>query len=391
MLLQESITTHNIYAVKCLRIFARRYGEAYLIFNLHSMLRTRQALLPSLLLAPLCFLTPSDLAAQGFANAKYAGEFLALGVGARSSALGGAGTGFAGDVTAGYFNPAALISINHPQISIFHESRFGGLTNYDYAGAAIPFGTNQSIGLSAFRLGYGDDIPITLNALMDNNDDGEIDEDERLDPAKITYGSASDWAVFASYAREIDDKLSVGGNVKVLYRALLDNSAWGLGFDLSASYRPIEGLSLGAVLSDATKSMLAWDTGNQEFIVPALRLGAAYKYRVDENHSFMPVVDGTFRFEGRHKTAMVDLGIASLDAQAGLEYSYKDKFFVRGGVNDLKQLSVGAGVRLPKLNIDYSFTNENTQLSGFGATHRISLMLTLEEPKFAREGVSDGK
>ncbi|MBL8999472.1 MAG: UPF0164 family protein, partial [Gemmatimonadetes bacterium] len=63
---------------------------------------------------------------QGFANAKYASEFLSLGAGARSAALGGAGTGFADDVTAGYVNPAALSLVNYPQIAIFHESRFGG-------------------------------------------------------------------------------------------------------------------------------------------------------------------------------------------------------------------------------------------------------------------------
>jgi hypothetical protein len=338
-----------------------------------------------------CVILPVALHAQGFVNAKYAGEFLSLGVGARSSALGGTGTGFVNDVTAGYFNPAALSLIHYPQIAIFHESRFGGLSNYDYAAAAIPIAANQTVGLSAFRIGYGDDIPDTRNALIDNNGNGVIDEDDRLDPTKIVYGSASDWAVYGSYSREIDERLSVGGNVKILYRSLFEHSAWGVGFDISASYRPLDGLSLGATLADATKSMLAWDTGNQEFIVPALRLGAAYKYYIHEDHSIMPVVDGTFRFEGRSESAMADLGIASLDAQAGLEYSFKDRFYVRGGINDVKQLSIGAGVKLPKLNIDYSFSNENDELHGFGATHRISLMLTLEEPKFARDGYSAGK
>lgn len=338
-----------------------------------------------------CMILPNALYAQGFVNAKYASEFLALGVGARSSALGGTGTGFVNDVTAGYFNPAALSQINYPQIAIFHESRFGGLSNYDYAGAAIPIAANQTVALSAFRIGYGDDIADTRNALIDNNGNGIIDENDRLDPTKIVYGSASDWAVFASYSREVDDKLSVGGNVKILYRSLFEHSAWGVGFDVSASYRPLEGLSLGATLADVTKSLLAWDTGNQEFIVPTLRLGAAYKYYIHEDHSIMPVVDGSFRFEGRSQSAMADLGIASLDAQAGLEYSYKDRVYIRGGINDVKQLSIGAGVKLPKLNIDYSFSNENNDLRGFGATHRISLMLTLEEPKFARNGISSGK
>jgi len=321
---------------------------------------------------------------QGFANAKYASEFLSLGVGARSAALGGAGTGFADDVTAGYFNPAGLALVKYPQIAIFHESRFGGLSNYDYAAATVPIAFNQTVALSAFRIGYGDDIKDTRGALINQNGNGVIDEEDRLDESKIKYGSASDWAFFGSYSRKIDEKLSVGGSLKVLHRAVLDNSGWGLGFDLSASYIPLENLTVGAVLADATKSILTWDTGNQEFIVPSLRVGGAYLLKLHQNHSVMPVVDGVFRFEGRHNTTQADLGIASLDANLGLEYSFKNRFYLRGGYNDVKQLSIGAGVRLPKLNIDYAFTNAGTELSGFGATHRISLMLTLEEEKYLR-------
>ena len=91
------------------------------------------------------------------------------------------------------------------------------------------------------------------------------------------------------------------------------------------------------------------------------------------------------RFEGRSEAANADLGFASLDVAAGLEYGYDDKFFARAGYSELGQLSIGAGVKLPKLNIDYAFTRENADLQGIGATHRVSLMLTLEEDKFKRD------
>lgn len=329
-------------------------------------------------------LLPTVGAAQGFVNAKYAGEFLSSGVGGRSAALGGTGTGFANDVTAGYFNPSALSQITYPQGMLLHESRFAGQINYDYAAGALPFGPDQTFAISAIRLGL-DGIKDSRNALVDRNGNGQLDEDDRIDETKIKLGGSADWAVYGSYARKIDEKLAVGGSLKVLYKTVLEHSAWGLGIDLGATYRPIDDLALGATLTDATKSLLTWDTGNQEFIVPALRLGAAYKYRIGEDHSVMPALDGTFRFEGRHQTAMVDLDFASLDVQAGLEYSYKDRIFLRGGYTDLKQITVGAGVKLPKLNIDYAFTKQNSDLDAFGATHRISLMLTLEEPKFIRE------
>lgn len=326
---------------------------------------------------------PLAASAQGFVNAKYAGEFLSSGVGGRSAALGGVGTGIANDVTAGYFNPSALSLINYPQIAVLHESRFAGEINYDYAAGAMPIDSLQTVSLSAIRLGL-DGIKDSRNALIDRNGNGRLDDDDRIDPDKITIGGAADWAIYGSYARRVNDQLAVGGSLKFIYKTVLEHSAWGLGVDLSATYRPTEELSLGAVLADATKSLLIWDTGNQEFIVPTLRLGAAYRYRFSNDHSVMPAVDGSFRFEGRKESAMVDLGVASLDVQAGLEYSYKDRVFLRGGYTDLEQITFGAGVKLPKLNIDYAFTRQNSDLASLGATHRISLTLTLEEPKFAR-------
>src|SRR5687768_5946051 len=97
-----------------------------------------------LLTALLGFLAiPALVQVQGFHSAKYANEFLSLGVGDRYAGLGGSGTGIANDVTAGYFNPASLSLITYPQVAILHESRFAGQINYDYAAAALPISADQ--------------------------------------------------------------------------------------------------------------------------------------------------------------------------------------------------------------------------------------------------------
>ena len=237
----------------------------------------------------------SPLFAQGFINAKYAGEFLSLGAGARSAGLGGTGTALSNDVTAGYYNPANLSLLQHPQIAVFHESRFSGLFNYDYGAGALPIDSRQTVALSIIRFGAGE-IKDTRNALIDRNGNGEIDEDDRIDPTRVRIGSAADWAFIGSYARTINEKLSVGGNVKILYRSILDTSAWGVGIDLGAHYTPVEHLRLGATLFDATKSTLAWETGHQEFIVPSLRLGSAYELTIANVHGVVPSVDAVFPF-----------------------------------------------------------------------------------------------
>ncbi|MEK7670779.1 MAG: UPF0164 family protein, partial [Bacteroidota bacterium] len=76
--------------------------------------------------------------------AKYAGEFISLGVGGRALGMGGAFVALANDVTAGYWNPAGLSHINYPQISLMHDERYGSLVNYDYGAVGLPVGTNTS-------------------------------------------------------------------------------------------------------------------------------------------------------------------------------------------------------------------------------------------------------
>ena len=120
-------------------------------------------------LAPLIFtllliISSSNLLAQN----KYAGEFLAIGVGGRALGMGGAYVALVNDVTAGYWNPALLSKINYPQFSLMHDERFGDLVNYDYGSIGIPFGSNASLGLSIIRMGI-DDIADTRNALIDLN------------------------------------------------------------------------------------------------------------------------------------------------------------------------------------------------------------------------------
>ncbi|MCH8285826.1 hypothetical protein IIB79_04770, partial [candidate division KSB1 bacterium] len=54
----------------------------------------------------LFFLTMQQRDTSGQSIAKYAGEFLSIGVGARAQALGGAFAAIADDGTAFYWNPA---------------------------------------------------------------------------------------------------------------------------------------------------------------------------------------------------------------------------------------------------------------------------------------------
>lgn len=316
---------------------------------------------------------------------KYAGEFMAIGVGGRPLGMGGAYTALANDVTAGYYNPAGLIRINYPQISLMHDERFGNLVNYDYAGVALPYGSDMSFGLSVMRLGV-DGIPDTRKALYDANGDGILDiKDDKLDYSKISEFSNQDWAFYLTFAKKYSDNLSFGANVKVITRKLAEESATGIGFDLGAIYQPMDRLLLGANIQDITTTVVAWSTGRTELVTPTLKVGAAYQ--IDFlGGKISPALDFDVRFENRRYASQFNVGPVSFDPHVGLEYNFRDLFAVRAGYNDVKQFTIGAGVKLPKLNIDYSFARFNmSETDRLPDTHRISLILTLEEPRFLRK------
>ncbi len=316
---------------------------------------------------------------------KYAGEFMAIGVGGRPLGMGGAYTALANDVTAGYYNPAGLIRINYPQISLMHDERFGNLVNYDYAGVALPYGSDMSFGLSVMRLGV-DGIPDTRKALYDANGDGILDiKDDKLDYSKISEFSNQDWAFYLTFAKRYSDNLSFGANVKVITRKLAEESATGIGFDLGAIYQPMDRLLLGVNIQDITTTVVAWSTGRTELVTPTLKVGAAYQIDL-LGGKISPALDFDVRFENRRYASQFNVGPVSFDPHVGLEYNFRDLFAVRAGYNDVKQFTIGAGVKLPKLNIDYSFARFNmSETDRLPDTHRISLILTLEEPRFLRK------
>src|SRR5512140_2737795 len=215
----------------------------------------------------IALMLPAGLASAQTVAAKYPGEFLAIGVGGRALAMGGASVAVANDVTAGYYNPAGLSLIDYPQVVLMHDEMFGSLANYDYGAVAIPFGTSASLGLSVIRLGI-DDIPDTRNAGVDTNGNLTYDPAQftRTVPSRVTYFNAADWAFFLTYAKRESENFSYGANIKIIREDLAEFGATGVGFDVGLSYRPLERLYLGANIQDITTTLIAWNTGRKELI-----------------------------------------------------------------------------------------------------------------------------
>lgn len=319
--------------------------------------------------------------------AKYAGEFMGIGVGGRALGMGGAHTAVAGDITSSYWNPAGLYNINYPQLALMHAEQFGGMVNFNYGAAAIPYSDDMAFSFSVIRLGV-DDIPDTRNALIDRTT-GEIildinNPNAQIDPTKVKYFSNADYAFYFTFSKKHDDKLSYGANVKFIRRDIAEYYAMGIGFDVGVIYSPFENLFLGANAQDITTTLVAWNTGRNEFISPNLKLGTAYKFSYSD-FTATPALDLDVRFENRRYSAYYNWGAISYDIHSGLEIGYKNVVAIRGGYNEIRQFTAGVGLTMPKLTVDYSFARYGTsEIDRLGDSHRISIIFTLESERFAR-------
>ncbi len=323
---------------------------------------------------------------------KYAGEFMALGGGARAMGMGGAFTALADDATASFWNPAgiarvpSMLGLPHDwEVTLMHSERFGDLIDYNFVSAVFPLSHGESgWGLTFIHMGI-DDIPITPGvAEMVSNSDGDDIFEPREGEGLINYRdfpleSANDFALFLSYAQYVKFG-AVGGTVKLLRNdQITDVSSFGIGLDLGLIMHDLwRRLSLGVKLQDATGTYISWSTGKKEFIYPTLKVGLAYPLPLNRmNSTLVLAVDGDFRYENLQSVSQLWIGRASLDVHLGAELVIREIVALRGGL-DMGRPTAGAGFILQKfgpwdmtLGLDYALLIHDV----LDTTHRVSLLL----------------
>ena len=311
---------------------------------------------------------------------KYSNEFLKIGVGARASSMGNAMVGIVDDVTSGYWNPGGLnLAPEAPEVALMHSEYFAGIAKYDYVGFTMPIGGGRRFGASVIRLGV-DDIANTLN-LVDAN--GNIDFD-----AVETF-SVADLGIMLSLAQRFEflGGMNVGANFKLVNRSVGKfANAWGFGLDVGARW-DLDELQLGVMLQDVTSTFNAWSfntetfeeafvqTGNVipenslEVTLPSVKLGGGYRFLKDKKVNLLLAVDTDIHFDGA-RNVVANLGSVSIDPHAGLEISYNNLAFLRGGFKNLQKTpndkgedtfsvfpTMGAGFMLKNFTVDYALSN----------------------------------
>lgn len=302
--------------------------------------------------------------AQG---AKYAGEFLSLGVGARALGMGGAFAGVADDVTACFWNPAGLSQLSRGELSLMHAETFGSLLNQDFAAVAFPLrkeNANSALGFSLQRLGGGG-VKIT-----DLEKKGlDISDSNRV--VLLREESHADYAFFVSYSQQMRAGLFGGASLKLIYRDVVTTSAFGVGADLAVLVKPYPFLALGANLTDLTSSLLFYDTGTTETINPTTKLGTAINHRT-KDFTLVLAADFDLRYENRKSSAQYWIGELSADTHYGAEVSYKGTLSGRLGL-DQGNLTAGAGLWINQFSLDVAFLSHED----LDNTYRISLLMRL--------------
>ncbi|MCB0572643.1 MAG: PorV/PorQ family protein [Phaeodactylibacter sp.] len=345
------------------------------------------------------------LAGTGSAQ-KYSNEFLSIGVGARAQGMGNAVVASTSDVMAGVWNPAGLANLEALeglQLGAMHSEWFGGVGKFDYLGLTLPLSNRaRRLALSLIRFGI-DEIPNTLSLY---ESDGTINFDN------IVEFSAADYAFLLSYAQKLNTRkgrLQLGGNIKVVHRRIgpFANS-WGFGLDAGLQYYTGE-WRFGLLARDVSTTFNAWSfsftekekevlalTNNEvpinsiEVTKPQLIIGGARHFQFGKI-GLLPEIDAIVTTDGQRNT-LLSAAPFSVDLSAGLEADYQGFIALRAGLSQFQreldfdgseQLrmrpSIGLGLRISKLRLDYAFTDLGSQESTY--SHIISLMLDIQPRK----------
>jgi len=329
----------------------------------------------SALAALVAFLIPGTASAD-----KFAGEFMALGAGARPLGMGGAFTAVSDDASSVYYNPAGMSGVMKRQAVFMHARQFGDFIKYNFisyvnpSSAFVSEGREAAWGLALIHLGV-DDIIITNHLpFVDVDGDGKFEpedgDDLPYDLSTLPRESDNDFALFGSYALSTSFG-RVGGTLKLVYQnSVAGLSSTGIGIDLGWMVRDVtEGFDVGVKLQDITGTYLAWSTGTNEFIAPSVRVGLAYTIPSERmNGSLLLVSDGAFYFEDRRQASQFWVDRYSMDLYLGLEMRFQEKVMLRGGF-ERENPTVGAGFMLSFFSFDYAFLHHDE----LEESHRISV------------------
>ena len=318
--------------------------------------------------------TATATTSANFANVgSSGGTFQNIWVGARASAMGGAYSALADDITALYWNPAGIASMgNGINVGATYTRWFGDI-NHNFIGAVMPISEKFRAGVSMTFVDYG-----TLRSAT-------LDKDYNAGTFNV-----NDLAIGLTLAGAMTDRFSFGFTARYIHNTILDLSADGLAFDAGSLYQTdFYNMKISLALSN-----LGPDRSYQGNSLSLLAtnpnintVGRALDTRLVTSDFPIPLTFrigvGTDLFQGKVEGQILNVAAEfathSDNAETfnfGGEYVWNDLVALRAGYafnEDQLGLGAGLGFRYKSEdfngNIDYSMNTTRN----FGLLHRISI------------------
>jgi len=156
------------------------------------------------------------------------GQFLKIGVGARGTAMAGAYSGVANDLTSIFWNPAGLTEVDGFGVDFSHTFWFAGMS-HSFAAFMIPVSENYRLAASFVGFSSGD-INVTTT---------------QPDGTGGIY-SVSDIAVGLTLAGNLTERFSFGATARFVNHGFSNMAASGFTFDVGTRYETgFNGVVLG--------------------------------------------------------------------------------------------------------------------------------------------------
>ena len=297
----------------------------------------------------LCILFINLLGAY---NVKYGGEFYMDGQNARNAGMGGYSVSFSDGS-----NPALLVHSSEPSVHFSHKNKFTGLADVN-SFSYLYQGENSPIFVSLLSRTVKH-IPDTRSAWVDDGDStpeiGEINyfNIEEISQQEIGVKIAS----IRTY-----NQIIFGINVKPFYTGLAEYNAWGLSGDIAAIYSPFNKYEFCLRIEDII-NFKSWNTGMIETFRPLITAGVRIQFS-----SLMFGFESGSRVEERTR----------LNYHTGVEFKQHENLFLRAGISNDSKFSVGIGIHLTMVGIDYAYVQppKDYPLDG---SHIISTSFYLEK------------
>ena len=270
-----------------------------------------------------------------------AGSFLQFEVGGRPSGMGGAQVGSAAGIMAQYWNPAALASLEQPQVGAMHAAWLQDL-KYEWLGYARPL--SSKLGVGSLSLAYFH-LPSINGVDAFGNPTGDF--------------KVYDMAFTMGLARNLGRGISVGANLKAIRQNLATVSATGPAADFGAM-ATWRGTSFG-VVEQNVGPRLSFD-GSASYPLPhQLRLGLS-----------RAVADGRVLLATDYNMPSdyyddVRVG-AEIRAHPNISLRLGYRREIGAGDDPGNGMSYGLGINFRQMNIDYAMTPDND----FADVHRLS-------------------